>query len=138
MSKIFISYRFTGEDVKEVEARLDKLCGALAEAGHEVFCNVKFDEMYLRENYSIQQIMSHALSELDKSDILFAYVNSPDRSEGMLIEIGYALGKNKPIILAARKGSGVHSSKGVANQYIEFDDMDDLLEKIKRIDYARN
>ncbi len=131
--KIFISYKFTGEDPEVLKEGLSGICSALSTAGYDSFCNFNSEDLYQTNNYSVKQIMEHALEELDKSDALLAWINSDSRSEGMLIEIGYARAKGKKIILAAREGVNVHSSTAVADQVLEFTDLPILFEKLSTL-----
>jgi hypothetical protein len=39
---------------------------------------------------SIDEIIKQAFLEIKKSDAIFAFVESEEKSEGMLLEIGYA------------------------------------------------
>jgi hypothetical protein len=41
--------------------------------------------------------MDDTIQELNKAELLFVFNNSDLRSEGMLIEMGYALAKGLPI-----------------------------------------
>ena len=124
--KIYIAYRFTGEDYKTLQNTLAGISDALTKAGHEVYCSINDDDFFHQNNYSIRQILDHEFVELSKVDQVFALIDSDNRSEGLLIELGYALAKGKPIILAVRKGVNIHSSKAIANQIIEFENYEHL------------
>ncbi len=133
MKKIFISYKFTDEVLSELQENMAKISKSFRDKGHSIFCSIESEEMYQKNKYTVAQMMSHALSELSNSDAMFVYNSSDQRSEGMLIEMGYALAKNKPIILAAKKGININSSKGIATTLVEFDSLEDLLIQIKDI-----
>ncbi len=128
--KIFIAYKFTGEDVNELRRTLSEICAVLHGVGYSTYCSIEQEDDFQRQGHTHQQIIENALQELRSSDALLAYVNSSARSEGQLMEIGYALAKNKPVILVHKTGTNVHSSKVMANQVIEFDDHADLLKKL--------
>lgn len=132
--KIFVSFKFTGEDYEDVQKTMSQILTALRARGFEVYCNIESEEKYIKDKYTAQQIFADTLPNLDKSDMIFVFNNSENRSEGMLIEIGYALAKGKPIFLAAKKGITINSSKAVSTKVLEFEDLEDLLEKIKTID----
>lgn len=131
--KIFISYKFTGEDPLVLKEGLEGICSAISESGHDTFCNFNSENFYQESKYSVKQIMEHALEELDKSDAILAWMNSDSRSEGMLIEIGYAKAKGKKIILAVKEGVNAHSSRGIADIVIEFSDLTSLFDKLKTL-----
>jgi nucleoside 2-deoxyribosyltransferase len=129
--KLFISYKFTGEDPSLLKEGLGGICSAISDAGHTTFCNYNSENLYQESKFTVKQIMEHALQELDQCDTLLAWMNSDNRSEGMLIEIGYAKAKGKKIILAIREGVNAHSSRGVADTVIEYSDLSDLFESLK-------
>jgi len=51
----------------------------------------------------IDQVIKQAFIEIEKSDAIIALGESEEKSEGMLLEIGYAKAKNKKLILAIKK-----------------------------------
>ncbi len=130
--KIFLSYRFTGEDPAELKESLGKILATLRVGNkHEVYCSFE-DELWFREkNRTNKEIMEHAFQKLDNSDLLLAYIKSDEKSEGMLVEIGYVVGKGKPFALALKRGVKTTSIQQMANPLIEFDTLDDLCEKLK-------
>jgi nucleoside 2-deoxyribosyltransferase len=77
--------------------------------------------------------MEHAFRNLDECDFLLAYIKSDEKSEGMLVEIGYFIGKGKPFALALKRGVKTTSIAEMAEPLIEFDDLDDLCEKLTKI-----
>ncbi len=133
MKKIFISYKHTGEKPETLQKTVGFVCKALAKEGHDVYCSLNDENLFREKNFSVKEILNHALLKLKKSDLVFAFVNSKDRSEGQLIELGYAYSKNTPIILAAKKGTCVHTSKSIAHKYFEFNSLKDLADKITAI-----
>ena len=135
MKKVFLSYKFTGEVLSELQTTLSQIIKVFRDRGYEVFCSIESEDLYQKSKYTVTQMMEHALGELDSSDLVFVYNNSDNRSEGMLIEIGYALAKNKPVILAARKGININSSKAVATTVVEFEGLDELLTKVKDLSF---
>jgi nucleoside 2-deoxyribosyltransferase len=131
--KIFISYKFAGENPEELEKLLNEISGVLRNSGHEVYSASEDEDLFVKKNFTAKQILNHALEKLDNSDWIIVFVRSNEKSEGMLIEIGYALAKNKKIILAIKKGVNLYFTEDIANQVIEFNNMDELNEKLKEI-----
>jgi nucleoside 2-deoxyribosyltransferase len=100
---IFLSYRFTGEDINELTETLGKILSALRSVGHMVYCSIE-DEKWFRENHRTnKEILKHALGRLDKSDVILAFVKSDQKSEGMLLEIGYMMARGKSFALALKR-----------------------------------
>ena len=130
--KIFLSYRFTGEDIKKLETIIKNICFKLEELGHACYCSL-WDEDYFQKNkYSNTQILNHTLRKLDNSNIYLAFINSNEKSEGVLIEAGYALAKKKTIYSAIRKGVKTTFMKKLSDKNIEFSSLNELNEKLKQ------
>jgi nucleoside 2-deoxyribosyltransferase len=128
--KIFISYKFAGENPRELEKILSEMSDVLKKSGHKVYSTSKDEELFIKEKFTAKQILNHALKEIDNADCILIFVKSNEKSEGMLIEIGYALAKNKKIILTIKKGVNLYFTEDIANQVIEFTDFDDLKNKL--------
>jgi nucleoside 2-deoxyribosyltransferase len=130
MSNIVLSFKFTGENMEELTPVLEMIIGQLRTQGHDVYCSIE-DEVWFREReWTNGEIMERAFEKIDASDILFAFVRSEERSEGMLVEIGYALAKGKRLVLAIKEGVNTTSLKDLAAAIIEFVDTDDLIKKL--------
>ncbi len=132
--KIFLSYRFTGQDPQLLQENITKISAALTAAGHEVWHSLDSEEHYRAKQFNNKQIMEHALQNLDQADVLLAFVNSEEKSEGMLVEIGYALARGKKFILAIQKSLQTTSIKLMASQVLEFSDLDDLCAQLKQLE----
>ena len=105
--KIFCSYAFTGEDKLKVEARMRRVVDLLEGCGHEVYCNL-FDSA--TESYgSPRQFLRRAIDQMNECDKILVIQTSPRRSEGMLIEIGVAMARDKSILLAQHQSAASKS-----------------------------
>lgn len=129
--KIFLSYRFTGEDPNELKVTLGAITGALREGGHTVYCSFEDEAWFREKKHTNKEIMEHAFQKLDGAEMILAFVKSDEKSEGMLLEIGYMVGKGKSFALAIKNGVKTTSIKEMANPLIEFETIDDLCEKLK-------
>ncbi len=129
--KIFLSYRFTGEDPVELKDNLGKILDVLRTNKHDVYCSLEDEAWFQEKTHTNKEIMEHAFQKLDESELLLAFIKSDDKSEGMLLEIGYFLGKGKPFALALKNGVKTTSIKEMANPLIEFENIDNLCEKLK-------
>lgn len=78
--------------------------------------------------------MAHAFYVIDNSDILFVIQTSEERSEGMLMEVGYSIAKKKIIIVATK--SGVHNTylPTMGTIAFEWSNLEDLSEKIGNLE----
>jgi len=128
--KIQLAYRFTGENKEELLDILKKIIQILKEKGHETYTPV-FDFNY--EGKTKEQIYTDALDKIDENDALFVLVRSEEKSEGMLVELGYAIAKKKKIILVIKKGVDSRT-KYYTKTIIEFQDIPDMLNKLRKFD----
>lgn len=130
--RIFLAYKFTGEKFEELNVVIRRLCSALEGAGHQVFCSFWKEDFYKSRSFKPKQIFKHALNELEKSDCIIAFVNSGDKSEGTLLEIGYSLANKRRFILAIRKGVKTSFLRDIADDVIEFENTDELVGKFAK------
>ena len=132
MMKIFTSFRFTGEDMNELKQFMKEVCTTLEGLGHKQYCNF-WREDYEEPKRTMKEIMDIALRDLDDADCYLAIVKSDEKSEGMLIEAGYALAKGKRIIIAIKKGVKTTWMRNIFEEVIEWNDIENLKSKIKEI-----
>lgn len=132
--KIYIAYKFSGENQEELVRTLIEISGKLEEKGHKVYFACKEETLFKEKKFSAKQILNHALKELDNADCIFVFVKSNEKSEGMLIEIGYALAKGKKIILAMKQGVNLYFTEDIADKVIEFENIPDLLKQLKEVE----
>ncbi len=132
--KFFISYKFAGEDTKELEVILTKISNVLKEKGWDSYSAFSDENLFTKRNFTLKQILHHALKELDNSDYLLVFIRSPERTEGMLMEIGYALAKKKKILLAIKEGIRMPFVEDIADKKIEFNNEEDFLYKLRKLD----
>jgi nucleoside 2-deoxyribosyltransferase len=131
--KVFISYRFTGEDPRQLKPILENISKSLEKAGHSSFCSFWKGDYYKEKKFTKKQILNYALNELEKSDIYLAFIKSEEKSEGLLVEAGYALSKNKKFYTAIKKGIETTFMKDMADKVIEFENFDELYEKLSKL-----
>lgn len=129
MKKYFVAYRFTGENPEVLQERLTAVVDALGKAGIEAYCNLFDQHEYSAQSLSASQIMNKALEKIDDSDGLFVLINSNDKSEGQLIEVGYALAKDKHVIVAAQENVNTYVPQ-MADASIVYKDLPDLAAKL--------
>ena len=124
--KIFISYRITGEDREELKTTMQRICQSIETVGFDCFYSFQKDDFFQENNFTKKQILEYAPKEIDKADCVLVVVKSQEKSEGMLLEIGYALAKNKKIVLAIKKDIQTVFLCEMASSIIEFENLDDL------------
>lgn len=130
--KCYIAYRFTGEDIEERKEIMKRICDIFTEHKHDNYCTL-WDEEQLSKKPK-KDLFKHAYNEIDKADCLVAFINSEKKSEGMLIEIGYAVAKGKKFVLIIHKDGKTVYLKDIADQVIEFENLDELKDRLKDLE----
>ena len=131
--KIFLSYRFTGEDPNQLKDTIRIICERLSVAGHKTFCSFWHGKFYNENKFTHKQILNHALNELKQSDVYLAFIRSEDKSEGMLMEAGYAIAEKKSFYLAIKKGVYTTFMREMADKVIEFETLDELYRALSKL-----
>lgn len=127
--KIFISFRYTGETVENLQQFFYPIRDALEARGFEVYLSLDDLETWGQNELALRDKFTRTFQALAESDCLLVVINTADRSEGMLMEVGYALGQHKPIVLMVQAGVQTYVRE-VASPVVEFQDHSDLLSKL--------
>lgn len=77
--KIFVSYKFTGEDPNELAETIGQIVDRLRSVGHDVYCSLEDEAWFRQKKRTNQEIMEHALAQLDTCDLLLAFVRSSEK-----------------------------------------------------------
>jgi nucleoside 2-deoxyribosyltransferase len=131
--RIFISYRFTGENKEELKKTIIGIHNSLEKAGHNHYSTIFETEQFANEKWSGKQIMEKAFKEIDNSDVVLFFVKKEDISQGMLVELGYSLAMKKKIILAINKNIKESIFRRQIDKIIDFDNLDDLNDKLIKL-----
>ena len=134
--KTLIAYRFTGETKENLENLITPINNAFKKLGVEAYCTF-FDKNLakIESTFKPQDYTFYAFKLINNIDFLFVVLNSDEKSEGMILEIGYCIGKNIPVIVAIKDGVNKTYLPGMANLIIKWKDFQDLSNKISKIDY---
>lgn len=126
--KIYMGYKFTGENYLELIERINKIRDVLEGRGNKCYGLLKANS---KENKPRNAIYKKAFREISKCEVLFLLVTSEEKSEGQLIEAGYAKALNKKIIAAVKEGINTNLL-ALSQKNIIFKDMEDLISKLTK------
>lgn len=135
--KGFISYKHSGEDNEELKSILTPIVNKFKEVGIEAYCNLFDEELAKKAEFYKpgRDYVLDSLNILESKEIIFVLLRSEVKSEGMLMEVGYAIAKGIPIIVAIKNDIKNTYLPTMANKVIEWSDLDDLLNKISSTDF---
>ena len=77
----------------------------------------------------IDEVIKQAFVQVKKSDAILAFIESEEKSEWMLLEIGYAKALWKRVKLLIKKWINLRFVRAIADEIIEFES----IENIKKI-----
>ncbi len=129
--KIFIGQRVTGENQDYLKNESLKLVEVLKSHGHKPYCTFLEDNGF--EYKSNKEKMNIAFKKIKDSDLFLAIVRNENKSEGLLMEIGYSIANKKIIYLAISKDVKNTYLREIAKKVIEYNNFEDLLNQIKEI-----
>jgi len=128
--RFFISQRVTGENIEDLKNECKLISSALTKKGHS--CYNTLDEVNF-EDKSKKEMMLHAFDKINDSDCLLVIIRSQNKSEGLLMEVGYALSKSKRIILCIKEGIKDTYLPEIADSVIKFNNFDEIYTKLEGI-----
>jgi len=132
--KIFVAYKLTGSDKAELQSQLESITDVIHALGYQTFVFWRDVQNWEHStNLSPKEIITRALEELRKCDILLALVANSEGSEGMQLEIGAALALNMKLVLAIQKDleeKFMRYTRSQADKTIVYSDESDLLSKL--------
>jgi nucleoside 2-deoxyribosyltransferase len=132
--KTFIAYGFTGQDPKQLEPVLTAACNALKKKGIEYYCSFFEEDDFKSKQYNARQIMNHAFTIIDDIDFLLVIQMTENKSEGMLMEVGYCIAKNIPIVAATKRDVKQTYLPDMAEVRLVWDGPEQLTEEIAKTD----
>lgn len=129
--KYFISCKQKGLDSETLTYELSFISDLIEKTWNTTFVYFRDIQKWWEISIPNKEIMKIAFDEINKSDALFVFVNHEEKSEWMLLECWYAKAKWKKIVLAIKKWIDSKLLESLSDKIIEFDDLNDLKEKIK-------
>ena len=98
---------------------------------NKIYNPIKNSNLNEKNNFVLphESKITNTKDVIANSDLLIAEVSEPSTGQG--IELGWA-NNNTPILCIYEKGSKISSSlKFITNEFIEYEDCEDMIEKIK-------
>jgi nucleoside 2-deoxyribosyltransferase len=129
MKQFFIAYRYSGEDLMTLEQRINTVTMALATHNIKAYATLSEESQFVQNKVTAGEIMKQSFAKIDTMDGLFVLLAGSQKSEGQLMELGYAIAKKKPIIVAYQEGVNTYVHE-LATQWISYSDLKDLSKQI--------
>lgn len=133
--KALVSYRSTGADMVELEALLVVVCEGLMARGVDPYCIFFEKARRALKQLAPEEMMQTAFERIDSADFLFVVQASEARSEGMLMEVGYAVARNVPVVVATHSDVQATYLPQMAHETLDYTTLQDLKRKIRMFDF---
>jgi len=135
--KTLVAFRFTGEDPKQLEPLMVAIRDTLQAKAITVYCTFFDEDEFQGKSLGPKQIMEHAFGVIDSIDFLFVVQTSDNKSEGMLMEVGYCIAKDIPVVTATKTSVGYTYLPEMANLALRWKDPDDLKSQLAATDFSQ-
>lgn len=128
--RYYIAYKFLNADKEVLKKTIGIISDMVEKEGNTT--RIFYRDIQNRGTISmtIDQIIRQAFAEIKKSDIILAFIESEEKSEGMLLEIGYAKALGKKVKVLIKRWIDLRFVRALADETIEFDSIEDLEGKI--------
>lgn len=136
MTKIFVAYRHTGESEESLTNLLVPVTDTLQAQGLEVYCSFFQESMFQARQTTPREIMQHAFFVLSTCDALLVLQRGMDKSEGMLMEVGWCLSARIPVIVAQGPDTGYTYLPSMSDWNLRWETVDDLRATLRELDVA--
>jgi len=131
-----VSYKYTGEPLDKLDSLLSTVCSTLCDIGEDPYCMYLAKARGLTTQKSPCEMMKTAFEKINESDALFVIQSSESRSEGMLMEVGYAIANKVPILVATHSSVFATYLPSLADISIIYDDIDHLKYQIENLNFS--
>ena len=133
--KCFLAYRASEADLQAMKKLLLAVRNTLNSIDIDTY-SVLLDYTAINEN-SGREFMDCAFKEIDKSDFILVIQNFSERSEGMLMEVGYCIAKNIPIVVAKQNKVDDTYLPEMTKYNLSWNDTEDLLKKLVKFKFSK-
>lgn len=132
--KAFIANRVSGEDMQRLTVMVKGIRESFRAINVDTYSTIIDEPEFIDKGMNARQIMDHAFARIRASDFLFVVQTSNEKSEGMLIEVGYCVGRKMPILAAVNTAVSGSYLADMATAAFRWDDFGDLSQKIHALD----
>ena len=129
---IYIGYKYRNNKNKPaLKETLTNISDCVCSLGHKTFILDRDIYNWKHGRTSTSKSISSILKNMTKSDIFLAFVDCDNNSPGLTFETLCAKTLGKKIIFAIQKGLKALPFKKYAHKTIEFENHEDLIDKIQ-------
>ena len=127
--RYYIAYKFLNTDKEMLKKNLGIISDMIEREGNTTCIFYRDIQNRWAIQMSIDEVIKQAFVEVKKSDAILAFIESEEKSEWMLLEIGYAKALGKKLLLVIKRWIHLRFINALADEIIEFES----IENIKKI-----
>jgi hypothetical protein len=136
--RFYVAYKHLGEDETKLREILEDIADQIKSSGHSSFIYFRDIQKWNSKSLHLspKQLIMKGFNKLQKCDALLIIVGSKEKSEGMLLEIGYAKALRKKILLAIDKKLDINELRfvrGISDYTVTYSDVKNLKIKIRTL-----
>jgi len=129
---IYIGYKYRNNENKQgLKEILTKISNSISSLGHKTFILDRDTYDWKHARTSTSKSIASILKNMTKSDAFLAFIDCDSKSTGLMFETLCAKALGKKIIIAIQKGIKALPFKKYAHKTIEFENHNDLIDKIQ-------
>ncbi|MCX6747148.1 MAG: nucleoside 2-deoxyribosyltransferase [Candidatus Pacearchaeota archaeon] len=129
MKKIYVAYKFKEQNTEELRKKLEELSKVIEDATiYKTFIFFRDAQNWGKIKMPIKEVVEKACKEIEKCDAIL--VEATEKANGAYFEVGYAKALNKKVIIVHKTGTETNFLDSIADASIEYDDLNDLKEKL--------
>ncbi len=131
MKKIYVAYKFKNADVNELKKKLEELSKIIeSSTDYKTFIFFRDAQNWGEIKMDIKEVVEKASKAVEECDAIL--VEASEKANGIYFEVGYAKALRKKIIIIHKKGTEANFLGATADVSIEYEDFDDLREKLTK------
>ena len=130
MKTIYIAYKFKEQNPVKLRERLEELSEVIEESLKcKTFIFFRDAQNWGEKKMDVKELVKRACKEIKKCDVLL--VEASEKARGAYFEVGYAKALKKKIIVIHQEGTEADFLKAAGDVSIEYEDLEDLREKLE-------
>ena len=133
--KTLIAFRYSDEDFEIIKPILKTVKKALTLNNIDAYCTF-FSKDRDNNLKKPKDWMTHAFQIIDTCDFLFVVQHSSEKSEGMLMEVGYSIAKDRPVIVAVKDNIKGSYLSEMADYSFKWQNLTELEQNINKLGYG--
>lgn len=133
--RIFIGHKFHNVNKNELREKIEKIVSVFEKDGYQTFNYLRDKENWEPKNFPPGKVIKEAFEELKKCDVFLVFIDSPEKSEGIFLEMGFAKALGKKTTLLIKSDCPSPTLEAISDYVIKFHNWKELEERLKNFNF---